>query len=69
MVFCFVQKFFNTRVRIFFFCRAKCEILFQNSLACFTSSCSLVYFSLVNSVLFDEVLFEDISNSSLTNLS
>ena len=33
MVFCFVQKFFsdNTRVRIFFFCRAKREIFFQNS--------------------------------------
>ena len=32
MVFCFVQKFFsdNTRVRIFSFCGAECEIFFQN---------------------------------------
>jgi hypothetical protein len=47
MVFCFVQKFFsdNTRVRIFFFCRAKREIFFQNlTLGCMTKTKSDYFF-------------------------
>ena len=65
MVFCFVQNYFsaNTRVRIFFFCRAKREFFFQNStLGDMTKTLNQIIFSFLHQN--QNIFFSNIGNQN-----
>ena len=54
----------NTRVRIFFFCRAKCEIFFKNStLGCMTKTLNQIIFFFLHQN--QNIFFSNIGNQNI----